>query len=90
MVIQTVRGSAIFAERSALHPAEMRNMVTSPGGTTADAIYQLEKGAFRTVLSKAVMAAYRRSVALGGLDETNSPPVPKRKPTRKKRSTPGR
>ena len=90
MVIQTVRGSAIFAERSALHPAEMRNMVTSPGGTTADAIYQLEKGAFRTVLSKAVMAAYRRSVALGGLDETNSAPVSKRKPTRKKRSTPGR
>ncbi|MEO2194616.1 MAG: pyrroline-5-carboxylate reductase, partial [bacterium] len=53
MVIQTVRGSAMFAERSPVHPAEMRNMVTSPGGTTADAIYQLDKGGFRTVLSKA-------------------------------------
>ncbi len=72
MVIQTVRGSAMFAERSPVHPAEMRNMVTSPGGTTADAIYQLDKGAFRTVLSKAVMAAHERSVALGELDEARS------------------
>ena len=79
MVIQTVRGSVTFAERSSVHPAEMRNMVTSPGGTTAAAIYQLDKGGFRTVLSKAVLAAYQRSVALGALDESKSspPPAPK-------------
>ena len=65
LVVQTIRGTAIFAERSSVHPAEMRNMVTSPGGTSADALYQLEKGGFRTVLSKAVLAAYQRSVALG-------------------------
>ena len=68
LVVQTIRGSAIFAERSAVHPAEMRNMVTSPGGTSADALYQLEKGSFRTVVSKAVLAAYQRSVALGKLN----------------------
>ena len=67
LVVQTIRGSAIFAERSTVHPAEMRNTVTSPGGTSADALYQLEKGAFRTVISKAVLAAYQRSVALGQL-----------------------
>ena len=78
MVIQTVRGSAMFAERSSVHPAEMRNLVTSPGGTTADAIYQLDKGGFRTVLSKAVMAAHERSVALGELDEARSKAPPAR------------
>ena len=72
----------MFAERSPVHLAEMRDMVTSPGGTTADAIYQLDKGAFRTVLSKAVMAAHERSVALGELDEARSQAAkaPKRKP----------
>ena len=68
LVVQTIRGAAIFAEQSPAHPAEMRNMVTSPGGTSADAIYQLEKGTFRTVLSKAVLAAYQRSVALGEMN----------------------
>jgi pyrroline-5-carboxylate reductase len=68
IVVQTVKGSAIFVERSSMHPAEMRNMVTSPGGTSAEALYQLEKGGFRTVLSKAVWSAYQRSVSLGTLD----------------------
>jgi pyrroline-5-carboxylate reductase len=40
-------------------------MVTSPGGTSAEAIYQMEKGTLRTVLSKAVYSAYRRAVELG-------------------------
>jgi pyrroline-5-carboxylate reductase len=40
-------------------------MVTSPGGTSAEAIYQMEKGTLRTVLSKAVWAAYQRAEALG-------------------------
>ena len=43
----------------------LRNMVTSPGGTSAEAIYQMEKGALRTVLSKAVWAAYQKSRLLG-------------------------
>ena len=88
MVIQTVKGSAIFAERSSVHPVEMRNMVTSPGGTTADAIYELEKGGFRTVLSKAVLAAYRRSVALGAANEAAAPAALPAKPRRKRGTTP--
>jgi pyrroline-5-carboxylate reductase len=39
-------------------------MVTSPGGTSAEAIYQMEKGGLRTVLSRAVYAAYQRTQVL--------------------------
>jgi len=65
LVLQTMLGSVLFAQESHKHPAELRNMVTSPGGTSAEAIYQMEKGSLRTVLSKAVYAAYQRAVALG-------------------------
>jgi pyrroline-5-carboxylate reductase len=65
LVTQTMLGSVLFARESGKHPAELRNMVTSPGGTSAEAIYQMEKGSLRTVLSKAVYAAYQRAVALG-------------------------
>lgn len=65
LVMQTMRGSVLYAERSAAHPAELRSRVTSPGGTTADAVHQLEQGALRTAVSNAVQAAYDRSVALG-------------------------
>ncbi len=65
LVQQTILGSVLFAMESHKHPAELRNMVTSPGGTSADAIYQMEKGSLRTVLSKAVYAAYQRAVSLG-------------------------
>lgn len=65
LVVQTIRGAAIYAEHQPVHPAELRNRVTSPGGTTAEALYQLEKGSFRTIMSKAVHAAFQRSVALG-------------------------
>jgi len=73
LVTQTVRGSAIYAEKSPSHPAEMRNLVTSPGGTSAHALYQLEKGGFRTLLSKAVWAAFQRSVSLSALNSTVRP-----------------
>lgn len=65
LVTQTILGSVLFARESQKHPAELRNMVTSPGGTSAEAIYQMEKGSLRTVLSKAVYAAFQRAVALG-------------------------
>jgi len=66
LVEQMMLGSVLFARESQKHPAELRNMVTSPGGTSAEAIYQMEKGGLRTVLSKAVWAAYQRAEALGG------------------------
>jgi pyrroline-5-carboxylate reductase len=65
MVHQMMLGSILFARESHKHPAELRNMVTSPGGTSAEAIYQMEKGSLRTVLSKAVWAAYQRAESLG-------------------------
>ncbi len=65
LVTETMRGSIMFAMKSGKHPAELRNMVTSPGGTSAEALYQLEKGTLRTVLSKAIWAAYERTRALG-------------------------
>jgi pyrroline-5-carboxylate reductase len=65
LVHQMMLGSVLFAKESHKHPAELRNMVTSPGGTSAEAIYQMEKGSLRTVLSKAVWSAYQRSESLG-------------------------
>ena len=65
LVTETMRGSIMFAMKSGKHPAELRNMVTSPGGTSAEALYQLEKGTLRTVLSKAIWAAYERTRSLG-------------------------
>jgi pyrroline-5-carboxylate reductase len=69
LVLQTMRGSVEYAIESRLHPAQLRNQVTSPGGTSAAAIYQLEKGGLRTVISRAVWAAYQRSMELGKKDE---------------------
>jgi len=66
LVLQTMRGTVEYARQSPRHPATLRNEVTSPGGTSAEAIYQLEKGGLRTVISRAIWAAYQRSVALGG------------------------
>ncbi len=65
LVLRTVEGSAAFARQSDRHLAELRNMVTSPGGTSAAALYELEKGTLRTVLSRAVHAAYLRTRELG-------------------------
>ncbi len=65
LVYQTVIGAALYAQQSGQHQAPLRNQVTSPGGTTAEALYHLEKGGFRTVLSRAVWAAYVRATQLG-------------------------
>lgn len=65
LVLQTMRGSVEYAIASEMHPAQLRNQVTSPGGTSAAAIYELEKGGIRTVIADAVWAAYKRAVELG-------------------------
>jgi len=65
LVLQTVRGSAEYIRQSPDHFARLRNQVTSPGGTSAEALYFLERAGFRTALSRAVWAAYQRSVSLG-------------------------
>lgn len=67
LVAQTVRGSVDFYQnaRDQSHLAHLRNQVTSPGGTSAAALYYLEKAGFRTALSRAIWAAYERSQELG-------------------------
>ena len=66
LALQTVAGSTQLVRESGLHPAELANMVTSPGGTTAEALLTLEQGAFKGVVIEAVNAAYEKSKALGG------------------------
>ena len=73
LVVETLEGSTLFAKQSGLHPAVLRNMVTSPGGTSAAALHELESGRLRTVLSEAVWAAFRRTVELGEQLEAGIP-----------------
>ncbi len=44
LVVETLEGSTLFAKQSGDHPAVLRNMVTSPGGTSAAALHELESG----------------------------------------------
>ncbi|MBI4187380.1 MAG: pyrroline-5-carboxylate reductase [Chloroflexi bacterium] len=66
MVMQTVIGSARFAGKSGKPLAELRKMVTSPGGTTAEALLRLEKGDFSGLVKQAVIAAHDKARKLGG------------------------
>ncbi|MFC2008629.1 pyrroline-5-carboxylate reductase, partial [Chloroflexota bacterium] len=61
LAVQTVLGSAEFLEQSGEHPAELRNRVTSPGGTTAAALHELEKGSLRSLLADAIASAYAKA-----------------------------
>lgn len=69
LVVETLKGSVAYFESrnqgNQVHVATLRNQVTSPGGTTAQALYYLEKAGFRTALSRAIWAAYERSLELG-------------------------
>jgi pyrroline-5-carboxylate reductase len=69
LVLETIKGSVSYYEaindKNGVHVAALRNQVTSPGGTTAEAMYFLEKAGFRTAISRAVWAAYQRSMELG-------------------------
>ncbi len=66
LVLQTMLGSGQLIQRSGKDVAELRRMVTSPGGTTAEALLELEKGGFADLLTKAVSAAYNKAKKLGG------------------------
>ena len=65
LVLQTVLGSALMMKKTGKHPAELQNMVTSPGGTTAEALLELDTRGFDAALIHAVKAAYEKSKALG-------------------------
>jgi len=65
LTIQTVLGSAKLARESGKHPGELKDMVTSPGGTTISGLHTLEAGGLRTTLMNAVESATKRSQELG-------------------------
>ena len=73
LVFQTIRGSVDYYRHAQRHPATLRNQVTSPGGTSAEALYYLEKAGFRTAISRAIWAAYQRSLELGKEQEIHIP-----------------
>jgi len=75
LVAQTVRGSVDYYRNheDSVHLARLRNQVTSPGGTSAAALYYLEKAGFRTAISRAVWAAYERSRELGRSSKPHAP-----------------
>lgn len=65
LALQTVLGTAKLLQETKMHPAELKDRVTSPGGTTIAGISELEKAAFRSALIQAVKAAANRSQELG-------------------------
>jgi len=65
LVLQTMLGSGQLLRKSDKDPAELRRMVTSPGGTTAEALLELEKGGFASLIRQAVSAAHNKAKSLG-------------------------
>ena len=65
LVLQTMLGSGHLIQKSGKPPAELRRMVTSPGGTTAEALAEVEKGGFAELVRQAVSAAYNKARSLG-------------------------
>ena len=72
LVLHTILGATHMVQESGLHPAELRNQVTSPGGTTAAGLAELEAGRLRAVVDQAVRAAFARSRELGSGNFTKS------------------
>ena len=66
LVLQTILGSSELVKQSGKHPADLKDMVTSPGGTTIEALVSMEDEGFRASVIKAVRSAYDRSLELGG------------------------
>ena len=65
LIVETMIGSARSVKVTGKHPAELKNMVTSPGGTTSEGLLQLESGGLRSLLLKAVIATYNKAKSLG-------------------------
>jgi pyrroline-5-carboxylate reductase len=66
LVLETLLGSGYLVQKSGKEASELRRMVTSPGGTTAEALRQLEKGGFSNLILQAIIAAHDKARNLGG------------------------
>lgn len=65
LALSTVLGTAQLLQKTQMHPAELKDRVTSPGGTTIAGLAELERAGFRSSLIEAVLAAKQRSEQLG-------------------------
>ena len=72
LTIQTILGSAKLARETGKHPGELKDMVTSPAGTTIVGLHALEEGGLRTTMMNAVEDATLRSRELGHIALTES------------------
>ncbi len=70
LVVQTMLGTAKLLRDGGMHPVELREMVTSPGGTTIAAIHELEQAGVRAAFLNAIQAAMRRSKELADGGDT--------------------
>jgi pyrroline-5-carboxylate reductase len=68
LVVQTALGAAVMLRDTGEHPVQLREAVSSPGGTTVAAIRELERHGVRAALSAAIEAAHARSVELGAVE----------------------
>jgi pyrroline-5-carboxylate reductase len=64
LAIETTIGSAMTARLMEKHPAELKNLVTSPGGTTTEGLLKLESGGLRSLILNAVISAYEKAKKL--------------------------
>ncbi|MEZ4617088.1 MAG: pyrroline-5-carboxylate reductase dimerization domain-containing protein [Caldilineaceae bacterium] len=69
IVLQTIAGSVALVKETGKHPAELRNLVTSAGGTTAAGLYEMERAGIRTALADAIFA---RIIVAKNWEECNS------------------
>ena len=65
LALQTMAGSVELMRETGKHPAELRNMVTTPAGTTAAGLYAMEQGGVRAGIMSGIIAAYQRCLELG-------------------------
>ena len=71
LAAQTVKGAAKMVLKTGMHPGKLKDMVTSPDGTTIAGVEKLEQGNFRATTIGAVVAATKRSMQMGGISEDN-------------------
>lgn len=71
LVVETIKGSAELLQREGKHPGEFRHLVTSPGGTTIEGIYSLEREGLRGILMKMIFDTYKKAIELQGNSREN-------------------